>query len=460
MMSKEGSICAQRIGKWKKYYLKEIAEVQTGPFGSQLHQKDYVIDGVPIITVEHLGENRLLHENLPRVSEEDRTRLSKYVLREGDIVFSRVGSVDRRAYVNNDEDGWLFSGRCLRVRPISDELDSKYLSYYFGLNSFKEYIRAIAVGSTMPSLNTTILSDIEIPLPPFPTQRRIAAILSALDEKIELNRQTNATLEAIAQAIFKEWFVDFNFPGTLVGAGSKPALKRSIPEGWHVGTLTDMIELNPKTSLKKGTIAKYVEMKDLSTGSAAINSFIEREFSSGSKFQQGDTLLARITPCLENGKTGFVDFLEKDEAGWGSTEFIVMRGKGVVSPYFVYCLARQESFREFAIQSMVGSSGRQRVVESILADFPIVIPDELTMAKYHSIAEPIFRKIKGCAYQSGILVQIRDNLLPKLMNGGIDVRERTGLEPRAGLEPAPTAATVLMTYEPILTVNIYGHNEQ
>ena len=110
--------------------------VQTGPFGSQLHQRDYVPVGTPIITVEHLGENRILHQDLPYVSDQDRERLNKYSLRSGDIVFSRVGSVDRRALVRRTEEGWLFSGRCLRVRPHQKKIDPAYLSYFFGLPTF------------------------------------------------------------------------------------------------------------------------------------------------------------------------------------------------------------------------------------------------------------------------------------------------------------------------------------
>src|SRR3990172_5587644 len=174
------------------------AGIQTGPFGSQLHQEDYVAVGTAIITVEHLGENRILHEGVPRVSDADRHRLSQYLLRAGDIVFSRVGSVDRRALVRRAEDGWMFSGRCLRVRPNPEKIDSGYLSYFFGLPAFKEHIRAIAVGATMPSLNTSILSDVVVPYPPnIDEQRAIAHLLGTLDEKIELNRQMNATLEAV-----------------------------------------------------------------------------------------------------------------------------------------------------------------------------------------------------------------------------------------------------------------------
>ncbi|MYC08254.1 MAG: hypothetical protein F4X57_13970, partial [Chloroflexi bacterium] len=183
--------------------------VQTGPFGSQLHQRDYVQVGTPIITVEHLGENRIIHRNLPCVSDKDKARLARYTLRQGDVVFSRVGSVDRRSLVRETEDGWLFSGRCLRVRPDPNKIESAYLSYFFGLPAFREHIRSIAVGATMPSLNTRILRDVPIAYPSLPEQRRIAHILGTLDDKIELNRRMNATLEGMAQALFKYWFVDF-----------------------------------------------------------------------------------------------------------------------------------------------------------------------------------------------------------------------------------------------------------
>lgn len=184
--------------------------VQTGPFGSLLHKKDYVDSGTPIITVEHLDDNRISHIETPFVSDEDKERLSKYVMQEGDIVFSRVGSVDRRALVRKSEDGWLFSGRCLRVRVNQEIIDPVFLSHFFGMESFKAYVRSIAVGATMPSLNTKLLSDLPIYYPEYDIQLEIAEILETLDQKIHLNRQTNKTLEVMAQAIFKSWFVDFD----------------------------------------------------------------------------------------------------------------------------------------------------------------------------------------------------------------------------------------------------------
>ena len=249
-------------------YLSNLCErdggIQTGPFGSQLHQKDYVSLGTPIITVEHLDRNRIAHEGLPYVSDHDRDRLKRYKLREGDIVFSRVGSVDRRALVRQDEEGWLFSGRCLRVRPDISKIDPVYLSYFFGLPAFQEHIRAIAVGATMPSLNTELLSNVPIAYPPLQEQRAIAHVLGTLDDKIELNRRMNETLEEMARALFKSWFVDFDpvrakvegrwrrgeslpglsaelyglFPGRLVDSELG-----EVPEGWEVKALGEFGEV-------------------------------------------------------------------------------------------------------------------------------------------------------------------------------------------------------------------------
>lgn len=178
---------------WK--CLGEIAEIQTGPFGSQLHKEDYSEEGTPIVTVEHLGRRVFSQQNLPLVSEKDRNRLIKYTLEEGDIVFSRVGSVDRCSYVTSEHSGWMFSGRCLRVRP-ENNVFPLFLYYYFCLESTKQYVRNIAVGATMPSINTKLMSEIPISLPCMDAQKKIACFLSAIDSKIEYNEHINDNLAA------------------------------------------------------------------------------------------------------------------------------------------------------------------------------------------------------------------------------------------------------------------------
>ncbi|MDE7421319.1 MAG: restriction endonuclease subunit S [Muribaculaceae bacterium] len=221
------------MSEWKEYRIGEICETQTGPFGSQLHNEDYVAVGTPIVTVEHLGCKNFTTQNLPFVSDEDSKRLSKYTLKEGDIVFSRVGSVDRCSYVSAPYDGWLFSGRCLRVRPKdNDVLDSQFLYYHFSNEKVKTFIRNIAVGATMPSINTKLLNEVPISLPSLSEQKKIADILSSLDEKIETNRKINARLEELAQAIFKSWFIDFeSFGGKM-------------PEDWSLCKLEDITIIN------------------------------------------------------------------------------------------------------------------------------------------------------------------------------------------------------------------------
>ena len=149
---------------WTDATVGDFASVQTGPFGSQLHNEDYVESGTPIITVEHMDGKYIAHRNLPLVSQNDVDRLRKYDLHTGDIVFSRVGSVDRAVMVSQHEDGWLFSGRCLRVRPYDPNTRSYFL-WWFKQPVIRQRVTASAVGATMPSINTSILNSIRIVFP-------------------------------------------------------------------------------------------------------------------------------------------------------------------------------------------------------------------------------------------------------------------------------------------------------
>ena len=144
---------------------------------------------------------------------------------------------------------------------------------------------------------------------------------------------------------------------------------------WPPRVFSDVVNVNPKRTLSKGTIAKYVSMSDLKEFNKKIQAFVDREFSSGSKFINSDTVMARITPCLENGKTAFVDILKKDEVGWGSTEFIVLSPKGgMTTEQFVYYLSISPEIRESAIKAMSGTSGRQRVDTDVFSKLKINLP--------------------------------------------------------------------------------------
>jgi type I restriction enzyme, S subunit len=191
--------------EWEVKRLGVVSDIKTGPFGSSLHERDYVNDGTPIITVEHLGEFGIIHNNMPMVSDADKKRLSAYSMQTNDIVFSRVGSVDRNSLVSEKENGWLFSGRLLRIRINSKSILPKYLSYHFHQETFKQRIRSVAVGQTMASLNTQILKEIDVIIPSnFPEQRAIAAALSDMDALIEAQEKLIAKKKAIKQGAMQE----------------------------------------------------------------------------------------------------------------------------------------------------------------------------------------------------------------------------------------------------------------
>jgi len=304
--------------------------------------------------------------------------------------------------------------------------------YYF----FKSLdLLQLNVGSANPTLNRNHVHPIKIVWPPIDDQRAIATILGALDDKIELNRRMNETLEAMARAIFTSWFVDFD-PVRAKMEGRQPfgmdadtaalfpdsfedSLIGPIPSGWRVATLPEIIAINPSRSLRQGGAAPYLEMSNVPTNSARAVQWETRSFTSGTKFVNGDTLLARITPCLENGKTAFVDFLNDGQVGWGSTEYIVLHSKPPLPPEHTYFLARSDNFRRHAIQNMTGTSGRQRVPTTALSSYSTLVPPAEIARKFGDIASPIMGTMKQRDEESGTLAALRDTLLPRLLSGAI-----------------------------------------
>ena len=294
-------------------------------------------------------------------------------------------------------------------------LNTRYLCY--AMNLQLQLLKTMSSGSTTKFLTLGMLQGLEIPLPAISTQKKIVDILSAYDDLIENNQKQIKLLEEAAQRLYKEWFVDLRFPGHKT-----TPIVDGIPEGWSMCTAGNVIEFNPKTPLKKGCIKQSVPMTALSTSSMVLNSseFTMTESNSGAKFRNGDTLLARITPCLENGKTAFVAGITSEEGAVGSTEFIVMRAKKI-NPYMVYLLARTEEFRKTAINSMTGSDGRQRAQVDKIMQFPYLLAPQSTLEAFSQLVEPIFEQVYLKNGQIAQLSQARDRLLPKLMSGEIEV---------------------------------------
>ena len=306
------------------------------------------------------------------------------------------------------------------------QADTQFLMYALAAADISGYLS----GSAMPKLTQASLNRIPLFVPELSEQRRIASILGALDDKIELNRRMSQTLESMARAFFKSWFVDFD-PVRAKAEGRDPGMPAAlaelfpgsleegehgaVPTGWRLVPLTHLIEVGPSRELRNGAVAPYLDMASVSTNGHSPDGVVDRAFTSGTRFVNGDTLMARITPCLENGKTAYVDFLRDGEVGWGSTEFIVLRPQAPVPTEFAYCLARTDEFRDFAIRSMTGSSGRQRVPVNSLSRFLVPqMPDDVAR-QFGRVVGPFFADSAATDRQARVLSSLKDRLLPRLL---------------------------------------------
>jgi len=320
----------------------------------------------------------------------------------------------------------------------TDILEPRWLYYWMQSRECLTQLYSRAAQTDMADyVNLRDQRSMHITIPPIVHQRAIACILGALDDKIELNRKMSETLEGIARAIFKSWFVDCD-PVRAKSEGRDPGLSAEIadlfpssfvdselwpiPEGWKVAALNDVMEINPPRALAKGQSAPYLDMANMPTTGPFPDVWTIRAFGSGMRFVNGDTLVARITPCLENGKTAFVDFLPRDAVGWGSTEYIVLRPRPPIPEVVGYLLARTESFRSYVIHRMSGSSGRQRVPTDALANYVLTVPrNPQVFGQFGRRVTPLFRRMRAAVDASRTLAGLRDTLLPKLISGELRV---------------------------------------
>jgi type I restriction enzyme, S subunit len=429
---------------WQEVELQEIADFQNG---YAFKGDEYVprsSNGKEVLRMGYIQRGGGFKEDGKPVYAplSSRGNDRRYELDKGDIVIAMTDMKDRVAILGNcaripSSNRFLLNQRVGKIRSKNNKVaNQRFLYYYMNSPSQVHQLRSMANRGVQVNLTTASIIESLVFLPPIQHQEEIAHILGTLDDKIELNRKTNETLEAMAKALFKSWFVDFDpvrakaegrptgFPAEisdLFPDSFEDSEMGEIPSGWVIGRLEEILEIDPQRQLRRGSISPYLEMKGVPTSGHSAVEVIAREFSSGSKFRNGDTLLARITPCLENGKTAFVDFLKDGETGWGSTEFIVMCGRQQEVNPFAYYLARSEAFRNNAIQNMVGSSGRQRVPSDAVSGFTLPLPPEEILGKFGLLATDLMRRISANADQSLILSKIRDALLQKLISGEIRI---------------------------------------
>lgn len=426
--------------EWPVVSIDEIkapgaGSISIGPFGSRMKSDCYVDAGVRVVRGTNLTGGRSFSGEFVFITPEKAAELNSANLSPNDLVFPHRGAIGEVGIVPDDGERYVLSSSLMKLTCDVDRVIPDFIYYFFKstVGRFELLKNSSQVGTPGIGQPLTSLRQIKLAVPPIGEQREIAAVLRALDDRIALLRDTNATLEAISQALFKSWFVDFD-PIRAKSQGLAPAgmdeataaffpdgfeesAMGPLPRGWQALPMADAFEINPSHSLRRGAEATYLEMAGVPTSGHCADSIAVRPFGSGTKFRNGDTLLARITPCLENGKTAFVDFLDGDEIGWGSTEFIVLRPKAPLPEYMAYLLCRHPPFREFAERSMSGTSGRQRVQNDVLATYRIAVPPAAVAAAFGELVNPLQQVISGNHAKAATLGALRDTLLPRLISG-------------------------------------------
>lgn len=404
------------MSEWKTTRIRDVAEVYDGPHATPKK----VEKGPWYLSISSLRRGQLDLSKSVHISELDFPKWTRRVAPQvGDTLFSYETRLGQAAYWALEAEAAL-GRRMGLLRPKRGLIEPRYLCYAYLGPQFQEVIRQHTLsGATVDRIPVGEMPNWPILLPSLETQRAVLSVLNSIDGLIENNRRRIEVLEEMARAIYREWFVKFRFPGhqDIRLVNSELGL---TPEGWDLVAASDVLLINPRIKLDKGVSHPFINMGDLSEKGMSCRPSEYRSGGSGSKFVVGDTLFSRITPCLQNGKTGLVQTLGDSEVGRGSTEFIVLRGRLVGSAY-TYCLARNEHFRAHAEASMSGASGRQRVRNECFDSYLIAVPPRELAQQFEQASQPMFAQIRILTDETSTLVGLRDRLLPKLVTGQIDV---------------------------------------
>lgn len=402
----------------KKVLLKDIADdIQTGPFGSQLHQSDYSDYGIPVIMPKDLLNGHISTNTIALVEPCHAERLNRHLVKTDDIVFARRGDVGRCAFVTEKESGWICGTGCIRVRINSNLTNPKFVFYQLQKEETIGWIEKHAVGATMLNLNTSIIGDVPVELPDLSTQNKIVEIISNYDKLIENNQKQIKLLEEAAQRLYKEWFVDLRFPGY-----ENTKIVDGVPEGWKLDTIDSLGKIvtgkTPSTEKSEfyGGEIPFVKIPDMQgviypiVTEAKLTS--EGAKSQSNKYIPKDSVLIS---CI--GTVGLVNISFENCQTNQQINSIILSDPQLI--YYTYFAAKQIK----AQLEGVGSNGATmtNVNKSKLSRTVIMIPNTDICDKFHNYCKPIFNKIRSLCIMIEKARNTRDMLLPRLMSGEVEV---------------------------------------
>ena len=403
--------------KWEKVKLGDIATcIQPGPFGSQLHNSDYSKEGTPIIMPKDIVGGAIVHSGLLKVSEEHVKRLSRHQVYEGNLMVARKGDVRKCAYITANENGWMTGSDCLKVVLDESKCYPKFIYYQLRSEHIGRWLEKVSIGATMPSLNTRLLSGIEMVLPPIEIQKQIAGILSVYDDLIENNQKQIKLLEEAAQRLYKEWFVDLRFPGH-----ENTKIVDGVPEGWNICPFSSKVDImsggTPKTSIPdyyNGRIPFYTP-KDSDGAFFAYKTQINIT-EGGLKNCNSRLYPPKTVIITARGTVGKTTILAVPMAMNKSCYALKMKEND--APYYLFFALNNEIK---ALQTMANGGVFNTIIGKTFDSINIQIPKDPLIYGFEKTVRPFMEQIKNKLQANSKLVEARNRLLLKMMNGEVEV---------------------------------------
>ena len=382
--------------EWIECTLDKLGEIVGGATPSTKCE-DYYGGSIPWITPKDLSsfKGRYITSGERNITEKGLASCSAQMMPKDAVLFTSRAPIGYIAIASQS----VCTNQGFKSIVVNEKADPLFVYYLLKYN--KDAIEAMGSGTTFKEVSGKTMRAVKVRIPlDVSYQKRIAAVLDSLDTKIENNERINDNLQQQAFSVFDN---------LIANAENNDY------------TVSNYAFLNPKRTLAKNQVARSIDMSQLSTSGAFPSGWEMKPFNGGMRFTNGDTLLARITPCLENGKTAFIDFLDDGEVAFGSTEYIVLAPKNDTPPEMLYCLARYPAFVDYAVKNMNGSSGRQRVSAETVGQYRLPLFDKHSLVLFKEVVSPMFLKMRYNSLENIRLSELRDALLPKLMSGEIDV---------------------------------------
>jgi len=406
--------------------------IQTGPFGSQLHESNYSLEGVPVVMPKDIVEGRVSTDSIARISTTHAERLSRHKLRSGDIVYGRRGDIGRQALIDKEHEGWMCGTGCLRLSLGESVLIPQFLHYYLRQKDVISWISNQAVGATLPNLNTSILRSVPVKFPQVPIQRRIAGILSAYDELIENSQQRIRVLEQMARSLYREWFVEFRFPGhEKIGRAVCPL--GDIPQDWEFTSL-EKICIEGK-GVQTGPFGSQLHEADYSDEGVPVvmptnligfrirNERIAHipeitaENLSRHRMQPGDIVYGR------RGDIGRRAYLMLHQAGWFcGTGCLRIRPKAqAVNGWYLFNYLGQDDVLAIIAGRAQGVT-MPNLNTAVMASVPVKLPPRKLQEDFARLTFPMAEMGEALTAQIENLRRTRDLLLPRLLSGQVNLK--------------------------------------